>query len=218
MSRLTEELLSTSLPPGTARAEVIAKFGEPVSHKNIDEGVLEDYRYKAPMLESWESKLSGFQVIYKNERVVKWFPTYSHRSITAPVAPDPETVKAAGLSFRVANQPEGELDSQRPDLVIHTIKSVALSTNTAGKQSVILELCDADNLRMKALTENSVGKTLIFSVADEPLGRWLIMGPLQNNRYEIGNVLQERVAFLETLLRGFVGTCPQTNATPIPPS
>jgi len=206
---ITEEQLKKVATNGTPRELVISVFGKPSSRQMKDDGTIVDYYlfHSGDGDSSWKHHFSALQIVYAENRVTKWLPIYSSRSVstqTTALQPTASSTHVDSVTFLIlANSAPSVTEQPKNDLSIEnalTVRSLKSVQKGDQLQSLTFELLGEDARRLRELTETNIGHEMVIQVGKEPVARLVIMTPVGNGQVDIVNISQEKVQLLKESL------------------
>jgi len=213
----SEAMVRKVVVTGTTKETVEKAFGLPLVTMPIQQngGTLAIYSLPEVGLPvAFQNKFTGFQIQYKGDRVEKWFPVYSDRSVsrTSENRQDLQartnqssTNLSEGISFYVVSDtkldegfhvdtshlPEVGYIAKAPDLTIKKIESVIAGKEIVGAgtnqetPTLIIVLPENAAQSLRGFTEKQIGKRVVIAVDQTLLAAPYISTPNNNGQFSV---------------------------------
>jgi hypothetical protein len=213
----SEDMVRRVVVPGTTKETVEKAFGLPLVTMPMQQNGGTMAIYSLPEVGSpvaFQNKFTGFQVQYKGDRVEKWFPVYSDRSVsrTSESGQDLQartnqsnTNLSEGISFYVAS--EAKLDdgihvdtpllqdvgyiAKTPALTINKIESAIAGKEIVGAgtnqetPTLIIRLPENAAQSLRNFTEKQIGKRVVIAVDHTLVAAPYILTPINNGQFSV---------------------------------
>lgn len=194
----TEAELNSLIAPGMSIAEVTNKVGLPGSAVKLgDDLVLLTYMFPFDPKNEQGPYLTGFGIDIKEGRVVRWSPVTGMTGNAVEAGGSQgsfgeqsfQVFLAAGNLTNVATTVDAEGSADASDLkvspdIAFKAKVFAGSSGSErpGEQTVILVVSDQDAAKLKGLTEDNFGKSLLIVCRNRVIAAPAISAPLASRQ------------------------------------
>jgi hypothetical protein len=212
-SGYTEQQVAAIVVPGATREAVERAFGSPTASVPTSDGTVKAI-YQMPLPrrpKPYRNKFTGFQVDYRDGRVLRSSPLYSDlveyhagtRENSAATPPPmhtaiPRNPGNAPLEFFLVKDspfssshlldtpalPKAGYISDTPDLTVPSVNSVTAG-DMSGTPAIQIQLNPADAARLRALTQTNLGNRVAFAIGTNIVSAPRVRGVIKNGQFTV---------------------------------